>query len=197
LQKYHCLGKQQSLWAFNMQKNIKLGAATLTLAVLISGCAPGVGPNQQAGATGDAYGTTTAPTAGTYGTTTTGAETSTGYNDYSSAGTTGNSYDYSAPGSSTSGGGYSGSYSGGGYSGGGGGSTGSANGSYAVQVIASPNRNTADNMQRNMQSQGFTAVVDQVGGYYKVRIPFASAEEAKSALSRVRSSVPDAFYTVR
>jgi hypothetical protein len=176
-----------------MQKNIKLGAATLTLAALISGCAPAVGPNQQAGATGDAYGTTAAPTAGTYGTTAgAGTPPAGGYDNYGStgAGTASNYYDYSAPGSSASGSTYSGS----GYPGG---STGSASGSHAVQVIASPNRNTADAMQRQMQSQGFTAVVDQVGGYYKVRIPFASAEEAKSALGRVRSSVPDAFYTIR
>jgi Sporulation related domain. len=68
---------------------------------------------------------------------------------------------------------------------------------YAVQVVASPNSGTAEAMRSQMQSMGFNAVVDQVGGYYKVRVPFSSESEAKANLGRIRSSVPDAFYTVR
>ncbi len=190
-----------------MNNQMKLSAIALTLATLMAGCAPVPEANTQAGATtgGDyanSYGTTA--TTGTdygYGTTTapatnTGTTSNASYYDYG-AGTastgsaayggatttasTGSYYDYTAPGSSSSGGGYSNS----------------AGGAYAVQVVASPNRGTADAMRSQMQSAGFNAVVDQVGGYYKVRIPFSSESEAKANLSRVRSSVPDAFYTVR
>lgn len=189
-----------------MNNQIKMGAIALTLATLMAGCAPVPGANTQAGATtgGDyapynsnTYGTTT--TGGTdygYGTTSapaanTGTTSNTSYFDYgagtastgggTTGGSTGGYYDYTAPGGSSSGGGYSNS----------------AGGSYAVQVVASSSRGTADAMRSQMQSAGFNAVVDQVGGYYKVRIPFKSESEAKANLSRVRSSVPDAFYTVR
>ncbi|UOG90591.1 MAG: SPOR domain-containing protein [Candidatus Thiothrix sulfatifontis] len=191
-----------------MNNQLKMGAIALTLATLMAGCTPVPGANTQAGATtgGDyapynnnSYGTTTASTDYGYGaavpaTTNTGTTANTSYYDYG-AGTastgsaygsgtttasTGNYYDYTASGSSSAG-----SYSN------------SAGGSYAVQVVASPNRGTADAMRSQMQSAGFNAVVDQVGGYYKVRIPFSSESEAKANLSRIRSSVPDAFYTVR
>ena len=52
-------------------------------------------------------------------------------------------------------------------------------------------------MLSQMRSAGFTAVIDNVGGYYKVRIPYGSASEAKASLGRVRGTVPDAFYTTR
>jgi hypothetical protein len=190
-----------------MNNQMKMGAIALTLATLMAGCTPVPGANTQAGATtgGDyapygsnTYGTTTASTDYGYGTTTapaanTGTTSNTSYYDYG-AGTastgsayggtttasTGNYYDYTAPGSSSAG-----SYSN------------SAGGSYAVQVVASPNSSTAEAMRSQMQSAGFNAVVDHVGGYYKVRIPFSSESEAKSNLSRIRSTVPDAFYTVR
>ncbi len=177
-----------------MNNQMKLSAIALTLATLMAGCTPVPGANTQAGATtgGDyapynnnSYGTTTASTDYGYGaavpaTTNTGTTANTSYYDYG-AGTasTGSAYGSGTTTAST------GSYSN------------SAGGSYAVQVVASPNRGTADAMRSQMQSAGFNAVVDQVGGYYKVRIPFSSESEAKANLSRVRSSVPDAFYTVR
>lgn len=201
-----------------MQNKFKLGAATLVLAVMVSGCAPVPTDNAQAGATTNTY--------GSYGTTTgsTGAATDYGYGSYNTAsntttqpannnsyfnygtggtasgGTTtggygntggGYNYDYTAPssGGSSYGGGYS-SYSGGSASN-------SVSGRYAVQVVASSNRSTADAMVSQMSAMGFNAVVDNVGGLYKVRVPFSSESEAKSSLGRIRSSVPDAFYTVR
>lgn len=66
--------------------------------------------------------------------------------------------------------------------------------SYAIQVLASSNRSNADAMVSQMQSMGLNAVIDQVGGYYKVLLPFSSENEAKANLNRIRSSVPDAFY---
>lgn len=78
-----------------------------------------------------------------------------------------------------------------------GGSSGNAGGSYAVQVLASPNRATAENMVSQMQASGFTATIDQVGGYYKVRVPYSTESEARASLGQIRSYAPDAFYTVR
>ncbi|SEA62575.1 Sporulation related domain-containing protein [Thiothrix caldifontis] len=193
-----------------MNNQMKMSAVALTLAALMAGCAPVPGTAPQAGATtGGDYGansygtTTTASTDYGYNTGTTPAATNTtpnnsSYYDYGAGSSTGSSaygstttgstsgsyYDYSAPSSSTSGS-YSGSYSN------------TAGGSYAVQVVASPNSGTAEAMRSQMQSMGFNAVVDQVGGYYKVRVPFSSESEAKANLGRIRSSVPDAFYTVR
>ncbi len=204
-----------------MQNTLKLGAASLTLAALMSGCAPVPTTETQTGATYDASG---APASSGY---TAPATTNNYYNQppaagndysggnyggatatYNGGGSTDSSYyDYSAPTGSS--GGYSGStysggnsYSSGGnpgssYSGGGSYSSGNAGGSYAVQVVASSSRSTAENMQRQMQSMGYSAVVDPVGGLYKVRIPFSSEGEAKSALGRIRSTVPDAFFTMR
>ena len=119
-------------------------------------------------------------------------------NSNSSSGSSGSSnyYDYSGS-SNSSGSSYSGSNSysaGSAYSGA---SSGSASGSFAIQVLASGNRNTANSMQQQMQGQGFNAVVDSVGGLYKVRIPYTSRGDAQSNLSRVRGSVPDAFLTTR
>ena len=190
------------LGPFIMQNKMKLGAASLTLAVLMSGCAPMASTTPQASATGDyntggsyaATGTTgaydpnaAAPAANNYydyssGSSSTGAAapSSSGYDNYyanSTGGSSGGSYDYN--------------------SGSTGGSNGSASGSYAVQVLASPNRGTAESMLNQMRSAGFTAVIDNVGGYYKVRIPYGSASEAKASLGRVRGTVPDAFYTTR
>lgn len=195
-----------------MKYKTKLGAASLTLAAFISGCAPMAGTTAPQTTSsvpaGGSYTATTGTGAPTYdyntggtasnagtsyydygtgGTTTTPATTtpSSGYDNYYATGsntgsTSSTYYDYSAGGSS-----------------GGASSNGSISGSHAVQVVASPNRSTAESMLGQMQSMGFTATIDQVGGLYKVRVPYASASEAKSALSRIRSSVPDAFYTVR
>ena len=206
-----------------MQNKITMGAVGVILAAFLAGCAPSTNPQAQSGSTTGAYGTTAGYGGGSanYGSTgrTTPVNNGGGY-DYSGAsgsgaygygsgagtstgGGSGSYYDYSAPGSSGSsyGGGSSygsGGYSsGGGYSGGSSYSGGSAGGSYAVQVVATQNRSTADAMRGQMQSMGFNAVVDNVGGMYKVRIPFSSENEAKASLSRIRSSVPDAFYTVR
>ncbi len=116
-----------------------------------------------------------------------------GANNYASNSYSGNSY---SSGYSSGSGNYGSSYSGGSnysssYS------SGSRNGSYAVQVVASSSRSTADSMQRQMQSMGYAAVVDQVGGLYKVRVPYTSESEAKSSLNRIRSTIPDAFFTTR
>ncbi|HRJ52464.1 MAG TPA: SPOR domain-containing protein [Candidatus Thiothrix moscowensis] len=191
-----------------MQNKIKLGVATLTLATFISGCAPMANTaDPQAGTVpaGGSYGTTTsydANTSGSYydagvatdGNNNAGGAYSSSYDSYYAGGSsstggsnTGGSssyYDYSSSGSSS-------------YGGGSGGSKGSASGSHAVQVVASPNRSTAEAMASQMRSMGYTAVIDQVGGYYKVRVPYTSASEAKASLNSIRSSVPDAFYTTR
>ena len=192
-----------------MQNKTTLVAASLVLAAaFISGCAPSTNPQAQAGSTTGAYGTTASygGTTGASGTdygSTAGSQTGgAGYGASTGAATGGSSgsyYDYSAPsstGSSYSGGGSS---YGGGYSSGGGSgySSGGTGGSYAVQVVATQNRSTAEAMRSQMQSQGFNAVVDSVGGMYKVRVPFSSESEAKASLSRIRSSVSDAFYTMR
>lgn len=204
-----------------MQNKFKLGAATLALAAMVSGCAPVPTDNAQAGVT-TGYNTNTY---GSYGATagSTGAATDYGYGSYNTASNTGTqpannnsyfnygtggaaggtttggygstgggyTYDYTAP--SSGGSSYAGGYSS--YSGGS--ATNSTSGRYAVQVVASSNRSTADAMVSQMRFMGFNAVVDNVGGLYKVRVPFSSESEAKSGLGRIRSSVPDAFYTVR
>jgi hypothetical protein len=199
------------LGLYIMANKLKVGAAALTLAVLMSGCAPTPATNAQTGATtGGDYGAssyggtttgadygyntagTTAPAGGTtpasyydYGTSgaaTGGTAATSGYGG-ATTGTSGSYYDYTAPGGASTGG--SGSYSN------------TAGGSYAVQVVASQSSSTAEAMRGQMQSMGFNAVVDHVGGFYKVRVPFSSESEAKSSLGRIRSSVPDAFYTVR
>jgi hypothetical protein len=209
----HCLSKQQSLRAYIMANKLKVGAAVLTLAVLMSGCAPTPATNAQAGATtGGDYG------AGSYGSTTTGADY--GYNSTGTAANTGGTtnasyYDYGTGGAATGGSGYTGTTSGYGttsgtpgsyydYTAPGGASTGgagsyanTAGGSYAVQVVASQSSSAAESMRSRMQSMGFNAIVEQIGGLYKVRVPFSSESEAKANLGRIRSSVPDAFYTVR
>ena len=185
-----------------MANKLKVGAAVLTLAVLMSGCAPMASTTPQASATGDYN------TGGSYAAGTTGA-----YDPNAAAPAANNYYDYSSGSSSTGAAapsyssgydnyyaGSTGSSSGSSYtydSGSTGGSNGSASGSYAVQVLASPNRGTAESMLSQMRSAGFTAVIDNVGGYYKVRIPYGSASEAKASLGRVRGTVPDAFYTTR
>ncbi|WP_084260290.1 SPOR domain-containing protein [Thiothrix lacustris] len=187
-----------------MKNRMKLGAASLTLVALMSGCAPTTQTTTpQAGATtgGDynSYGGNTAGAATGYNTGTAANTTTTSnpsYYDYSSGGaptggttsgygaapvsnTGGSYYDYNAPSS-------------------GGSASNSVGGSYAVQVLASQSSGTAESMRSQMQSMGFNAVVDQVGGFYKVRVPFSSENEAKSNLGRIRSSgAPDAFYTMR
>ena len=188
-----------------MANKMKVGAAALTLAVLMSGCAPTPTANTQAGATtgGDygagSYGTTTGTDYG-YNTSGTAANTGTTNASYSNYGTTGGTTATSGYGTTT--GGTSGSYydytaSSGASTGGTGSYANTAGGSYAVQVVASQSSGTAESMRSQMQSMGFNAVVDPVGGLYKVRVPFSSESEAKANLGRIRSSVPDAFYTVR
>ncbi|WMP17124.1 SPOR domain-containing protein [Thiothrix lacustris] len=189
-----------------MKNRMKVGAASLTLVAFMSGCAPTPGTTTpQAGATtgGDynsygsnSYGTTGAATGyNTGAAANTGAASNPSYYDYSSGsastgGTTsgygsapvsnsgGSYYDYNAPSSGSA--------------------SNSVGGSYAVQVLASQSSGTAESMRSQMQSMGFNAVVDQVGGFYKVRVPFSSESEAKSNLGRIRSSgASDAFYTLR
>ncbi|QTR49026.1 SPOR domain-containing protein [Candidatus Thiothrix anitrata] len=183
-----------------MQNKMKLGAASITLAVLMSGCAPMASTTPQASATGD-YNTggsynTSYNTTGTAGTYDTAALPNYDYSSGSApTGTTAPSYssgydNYYAGSTGSSGGSY---YD----SGSSGGSTGSATGSHAVQVLASPNIGTAESMLNQMRSAGFTAVIDNVGGYYKVRVPYGSASEAKASLGRIRSIAPDAWYTPR
>lgn len=182
-----------------MQNKRKLGVATLTLAMTITGCAPMANTTAPTtGSTGASYdyNSTYNGTGGSYDYS--GGATSGGYDTYSAGGsygsTGGNYYDYSTGSSygsgSTGGSGGSSYYSGGS-------SSGSASGSHAVQVLASPNRGTAEAMLSQMQSAGFVAVIDHVGGYFKVRVPYGTASEAKSNLGRIRSIAPDAFYTTR
>lgn len=88
------------------------------------------------------------------------------------------------------------------YAGGGaavGGSIGSSGGSHAVQVLASGSSSKAQQMRSQMQSLGLNAVVDNVGGLYKVRIPFASRDQASANLGRIRSLSGEsgAFITTR
>ncbi len=206
-----------------MQNKIKLGAASLTLAAFMAGCTPMAGTQPQASSNIPAAGGyntsantyTAAANTPNYNTATTNYDynagsnsgasyydygaggsttttTSSGYDNYYAGGNTSSStgsstyYDYNAPSSGSSYDPYAG-----------GTSSGSVSGSHAVQVVASPNRSTAEAMLSQMQSMGFTATIDQVGGYYKVRVPYASESEAKSNLSRIRATVPDAFYTTR
>lgn len=186
-----------------MQNKWKLGVATLTLAMMMAGCAPMASTTAPTtGSTGAGYDYNS--TGGSYdysGGATSGGTTSGGYDAYSAGGpygSTGGTYDYSTGssyGSGSTGGSGGSSYYGGGSTGGSG--NGSASGSYAVQVLASPNRGTAESMLSQMQSAGFTAVIDHVGGYFKVRVPYGSSSEAKSNLGRIRSIAPDAFYTTR
>lgn len=189
------------LGPFIMQNKMKLGAASLTLAVFMSGCAPMASTTPPASAAGDHN---NYDTSSSYydATSTTGA-----YDSNTATSAANNYYDYSSGSSSTGAttpsysSGYDNYYAGSNYytydSGSTGGSNGSASGSYAVQVLASPKRGTAESMLNQMRSAGFTAVIDNVGGYYKVRIPYGSASEAKASLGRIRSIVPDAFYTTR
>lgn len=85
------------------------------------------------------------------------------------------------------------------YGSGGGASSGSAGGAHAVQVLATGNSSKANSMKQQMQSLGLSAVVDNVGGLYKVRIPFASRAQATSNLGRIRSLSGEsgAFVTTR
>ncbi len=77
------------------------------------------------------------------------------------------------------------------YSGGGGGA--------AVQVFASGSSSKAEQIKNSMSGRGLPAVVDNVAGLYKVRVPFGSEGEARANLARVRSASgePGAFVTFR
>ncbi|WP_020558876.1 SPOR domain-containing protein [Thiofilum flexile] len=95
--------------------------------------------------------------------------------------------------------GYPDSYSDSGSGGGGSSSSGSASGSHAVQVLATGNSSKAQSMRSQMQAVGLSAVVDNVGGLYKVRVPFASRDQASANLARIRSLSGEsgAFITTR
>lgn len=75
----------------------------------------------------------------------------------------------------------------------------SVGGSYAVQILASGSSSKAESVKQQMKALGLSAVVDPVGGLYKVRIPFASKAEAQSSLMRIRSMSGEsgAFVTTR
>ena len=72
-------------------------------------------------------------------------------------------------------------------------------GGAAVQVFASGSRGNAEQIKRSMDSRGLNAVIDQVDGLYKVRVPFGSESEARANLARVRSASGQsgAFVTFR
>lgn len=195
-----------------MNSTMKMGTTGAILAMLISGCAPVPTASTVAGGTTTATtGTTTGPgtpvttsgntydygygsTTGTGGSTTAGSGGSS-YYDYGNTSGTSSSYDsyYTNTSGSNTGSGYNG-YD---YQPAPTTTNNSVSGSYAVQVVASPNRNTADAMLSQIRGMGYNAVIDNVGGLFKVRVPFRTSGEARSALSAIRSSVPDAFYTTR
>lgn len=72
-------------------------------------------------------------------------------------------------------------------------------GGAAVQVFATGSAAKAERIRQDMQSQGLPAVVDQVGGLYKVRIPYGDEGAARANLIRVRqvSGESGAFVTTR
>ncbi len=118
------------------------------------------------------------------------------YNSYGGGGgdtyasTGGNNY-YSGGGSNSGGG--NNNYAASGGSGGGGA------GGAAVQIFASGSSSKAEQIRNSMASRGLNAVVDQVDGLYKVRVPFSSETEARANLIRVRSASGEsgAFVTFR
>ncbi|MEZ5535849.1 MAG: SPOR domain-containing protein [Thiolinea sp.] len=75
----------------------------------------------------------------------------------------------------------------------------SVGGSSAVQVFATGSAAKAERIRQDMQSQGLPAVVDQVGGLFKVRVPFQDEGAARANLARVRlaSGEAGAFVTTR
>ena len=75
----------------------------------------------------------------------------------------------------------------------------SASGSAAVQVFATVSQAKAERIRQDIASQGVNAIVDQVDGLFKVRVPYATPGEARANLTRVRhvSGTPGAFVTTR
>ena len=75
----------------------------------------------------------------------------------------------------------------------------SAGGSAAVQVFATVSRDKAERIRQDIASQGLPAIVDQVDGLYKVRVPYSTASQARANLIKVRSvsGTPGAFVTSR
>ncbi len=78
-------------------------------------------------------------------------------------------------------------------------STNSAGGSAAVQVFATVSRDKAERIRQDIASQGLPAIVDQVDGLYKVRVPYSTEGQARANLIKVRSvsGTPGAFVTSR
>ena len=75
----------------------------------------------------------------------------------------------------------------------------SAGGSAAVQVFATVSRDKAERIRQDIASQGLPAIVDQVDGLYKVRVPYSTEGQARANLIKVRSvsGTPGAFVTSR
>ena len=75
----------------------------------------------------------------------------------------------------------------------------SASGSAAVQVFATISQAKAESIRQEIASQGLNAIVDQVDGLYKVRVPYSNRSQAQANLTRVRhvSGTPGAFVTTR
>jgi len=63
----------------------------------------------------------------------------------------------------------------------------------SVQVIAASTYGAAEQMRQQMQSGGYSAVIVQIDGLYKVRIPYSNYEEAKGKLAEIHSISPGAF----
>lgn len=74
-----------------------------------------------------------------------------------------------------------------------------AGGTAAVQIFATVSQAKAERIRQDVSSQGLQAIVDQVDGLYKVRIPYPTASQARANLTRVRhvSGTPGAFVTTR
>ncbi len=77
--------------------------------------------------------------------------------------------------------------------------TNTAGGSAAIQVFATGSVAKAERIRQDMQQLGLPAVVDSVGGLYKVRIPYSDAGTARANLAHVRqaSGEAGAFVTTR
>nr|CAA6799896.1 MAG: Unknown protein [uncultured Thiotrichaceae bacterium] len=76
---------------------------------------------------------------------------------------------------------------------------GAASGGSAVQVFATGSQAKAERISQDMRSQGLPAIVDRVGGLYKVRVPYSDEGTARANLIRVRqaSGEAGAFVTTR
>lgn len=72
-------------------------------------------------------------------------------------------------------------------------------GAYAVQILATVSNGKASELQRQMESMGYPAVVDFIDGLHKVRIPYQSKSQAHANLDAIRSAAnePQAFVATR